>query len=328
MAFLITGIQGLVLLPEDLELLQHPQTAGVILFTRNYESLTQLKILTASIQAVKPSLFIAVDQEGGSVQRFRDGFTLLKSMRSFGELYKTDPEKAKTELKKQMAIMATELKSVGITINLMPVLDVDHGISKVIGSRSLSDDPESVSVLGSLIVETLHAHGLPAIAKHFPGHGGVAADSHYELPTDTRDFLALQQQDLQPFIKLIPQLDAIMPSHVVYSYCDAKPAGFSRYWLQDILRNQLSFEGVVISDDLGMAAATSGGNMVERARLALEAGCDLLILGNDLLAAKEVLGASLNELQSKDSQRRVQQFQAKADTTDCAEKVSWHTLNN
>ncbi len=286
---IIIDIAGHELTPEDREVINHPAVAGIILFTRNYHDKAQLKALTHSIAKIRQPLIIAVDQEGGRVQRFRDEFTRLPPMAKLGELYEQDPEKARKELVKMTHVLVSELYEVGVNLSLVPVLDLNHGVSQIIGDRSFSAKPEVVVELASVMIETLQSLGMPATGKHFPGHGAVVADSHLELPRDDRDWESIQNSDLMPFTALSTRLDAVMPAHIVYSQVDTEPAGFSRHWLETILRAKLGFKGAVMSDDLTMAGAAIAGSYAERAHMALEAGCDLLPVCNNRTGSIEVL---------------------------------------
>lgn len=288
-AGVVLDVESTELNAEDRELLAHPQVAGVILFTRHYESRAQLTALTHSIKAVNPKLMIMVDQEGGRVQRFVDGFTDLKAMSTFGMQYQSDAQPAIKALQTQLNTMIDELYAVGVDMTLMPVLDIDTGISEIIGERSFGAEAERVTILGKTVIETLHARKMPVTAKHFPGHGGVAADSHVQLPIDVRDFNALLSSDMQPFIKLKDQIDFVMPAHIVYSKIDDRPAGFSPVWVQEILRKQIGYRGRIITDDLSMAGAASFGDYSARAEAALDAGCDLLLVCNNRAGAIQVL---------------------------------------
>ncbi len=288
---LIIDLEGLTLTQEEKELLQHPVVAGVILFARNYASPDQLRSLTATIKCVRSPIMITADQEGGRVQRFKSGFTLLPSMRHWGERFIQDPGLTKQQLIHMTNTMVDELHAVGINANLVPVLDVDHAVSEVIGERSFHSDPDIIIELANSMIETMHAKGMPATGKHFPGHGGVSADSHLSLPVDSRKRDEIWCSDLTPFAKLAGKLDAIMPAHVIYSKLDDKPAGFSRFWLQTVLRNELKFKGIIVSDDLTMAGASAFGSYEERAHLALDAGCDLLTVCNNRAGTLEVLQA-------------------------------------
>ncbi|WP_264769909.1 beta-N-acetylhexosaminidase [Coxiella burnetii] len=306
MGFAIIDLEGVALSPQERELLQHPQVAGVILFTRNYENPSQLRSLIQTIKKIRP-LFVAVDQEGGRVQRFHRGFTDLPSMRYFGECYQHDPLQARKHLENALKTLVHELKEVGIDVNMTPVLDIDQGKNEIIGERSFSGDPRVVEALGSVVIDTLHANRMPAVAKHFPGHGGVTADSHQALPIDERDPEAILQCDWIPFSALSSRLDAIMPTHIIYPAFDEKPATFSRYWLQDMLRQRLNFRGVIISDDLTMQGAAVIGDYPTRAAQALEAGCDLLTICNSREGVIAILD-SLLHYRNPESQQRLLSF--------------------
>jgi beta-N-acetylhexosaminidase len=284
---------GTALTAEDRDLLRHPAVGGVILFARNYTDPAQLAALTAEITALRdPPLLIAVDQEGGRVQRFRDGFTRLPAVGQFGAMYAADPTIAGQICEAAGWLMATELRALGVDFSFAPVLDLNRGISQVIGDRGFSAHPAAVTALALAWQRGVQRAGMIAVGKHFPGHGGVAADSHTELPTDSRSLAAIEQDDLEPFRQLIANgLAAIMPAHVIYSQIDAQPAGFSIIWLQRILRERLGFQGVIFSDDLNMAAAAAGGDHVERAQAALLAGCDMLLICNNRPAAIRIVDA-------------------------------------
>ena len=280
-------LAGTALDAEDRELLRHPAVGGVILFSRNFQTPAQLAELTAAIHARRePHLLIAVDQEGGRVQRFRDGFTRLPSAGHFDRFYNRHPVAACTACESVAWLMASELRSVGVDFSFAPVLDLDRGISQVIGDRSFGTRVDQVCELGVTWTRGARRAGIASVGKHFPGHGGVAADSHSELPTDPRRFVDIDMADLVPFRRLINHgLEAVMPAHVVYPCLDQRPAGFSPVWLRDILRGQLGFQGVIFSDDLNMAAAGAGGDHLERARAASQAGCDMLLICNHRPAA-------------------------------------------
>ncbi len=284
-------LEGLEPTIEELERLRHPAVGGVILFARNYRDPEQLERLTAAIHAVRhPHLLVAVDQEGGRVQRFREGFTRLPPAARFGEVYRDDPKRARRRCEQAGWLMATELRASGVDFSFAPVLDVDPGISAVIGDRAFGPRNTQVADLASAWMRGSHAAGMAAVGKHFPGHGGVRADSHLELPRDDRGLAELELEDLVPFERLIGAgLEAIMPAHVVYTRVDPRPAGFSPLWLRDILRRRMGFQGVIFSDDLNMAAAEQGGGYAERARAALQAGCDMLLVCNNPQGAAEVL---------------------------------------
>jgi beta-N-acetylhexosaminidase len=286
-------IAGPALSAEDREVLRHPAVGGVILFARNFESPAQLLELTSAIHALRePHLLIGVDQEGGRVQRFRDGFTRLPPAGRFAGLYRRNPQQARFICQSVAWLLAAELRSVGVDFSFAPVLDLDRGMNAVVGDRALGTQAQEVSDLGLAWLEGVRQAGMPAVGKHFPGHGGVTADSHLELPVDPRTYADLELEDLVPFERLIAHaLEAIMPAHVCYPQIDDQPAGFSDVWLRDILRGRLEFQGVIFSDDLNMAAAAAGGGPIERARAASNAGCDMILVCNNRPAALEVLEA-------------------------------------
>jgi beta-N-acetylhexosaminidase len=285
------GVDGLQLAAEDRERLAHPLVGAVILFARNYESPSQLKALTASIRALRtPHLLIAVDHEGGRVQRFREGFTAIPPMRRLGEAWDTDVVVAAREASRLGWTIAAELRAHGVDFSFTPVLDLDYGLSAVIGDRALHRNPNAVAHLATALHAGLRAGGMSAVGKHFPGHGFVAADSHTDLPVDNRPLSTILADDLVPFGAMVRQgLEAVMPAHVIYPEVDAKPAGYSRRWLQDILRGRLGFDGMIFSDDLGMAGAHGAGDMIARADASVEAGCDMVLVCNDAPAADTLL---------------------------------------
>lgn len=284
-------LMGVELDAEERELLCHPAVGGVVLFTRNFEHPEQVAALTTAIHALRdPHLLVAVDQEGGRVQRFRKGFTRLPPAGRFGELSREHPVSARRAAGSVGWLMAAELRSVGVDFSFAPVLDLDRGISQVIGDRAFAASADRVTDLALAWSEGVRDAGMVAVGKHFPGHGGVAADSHTELPVDDRSFDDIELEDLTPFGRLIHQgLEAIMPAHVVYPGVDPNPAGFSAFWLRRVLRERLGFQGVIFSDDLNMAAAAAGGDYAERSRSALAAGCDVLLVCNNRPAALEVV---------------------------------------
>ncbi len=296
---------------QEQELLQHPVCAGVILFSRNYQSPEQLKSLIQQIKKLRPNSIVATDQEGGRVQRFRAGFTVLPSMSHWGKCYDQDQQSCYEQMNKTISAMVHEIGAVGINLNLMPVLDLNHGISEVIGERSIHSDPNVVITLGELIIDQLQREGFCAVGKHFPGHGAVAADSHLSLPIDKREWSNLWDKDLRPFVNLIGKLDGIMPAHILFPMIDHRPTTFSPFWLREILRNKLGFQGLIISDDLNMNAVSSYGNFAQRAILALEAGCDLLLVCNNRLGFIEVLSA-LYPYDRSECAMRIKQFNNKA----------------
>ena len=285
------GVEGTALTPVDTRRLLDPRVGGVILFSRNYASPEQLAELTAAIRVLrKPELLVAVDHEGGRVQRFRRGFTLVPPMRTLGDLYEKDSWAAVREARAIGWTIASELRPRGIDFSFTPVLDLDHGASQVIGDRALHGEPAIVAELAVALRRGLQAGGMAAVAKHFPGHGYVAADSHVALPVDSRAMDDIRQRDLLPFARLVEDgVEAIMPAHVVYEQVDRSPAGFSRRWITDVLRKELGYDGLVISDDLDMVGAQAVGDIVARATAAISAGCDMVLVCNDLDAADALL---------------------------------------
>ena len=285
------GVEGLELTEADRARLLHPSTGGVILFSRNYESPAQLERLAGAIHALRdPPLLIGVDHEGGRVQRFREGFTEIPPMRTLGERWDRDVAAAALEAVRLGWTLASELRSRGVDFSFAPVLDLDHGTSGVIGDRAFHRNPNAVAHLAAAFCDGLRAGGMAAVGKHFPGHGFVAADSHVDLPRDDRTRDEISTADLVPFATLISKgIAAIMPAHVIYSAFDAKPAGYSRVWLDEVLRGRLGFDGLVVSDDLGMAAAFAEGDIVARADAAVMAGCDVVLTCNDHAAADDLL---------------------------------------
>jgi beta-N-acetylhexosaminidase len=284
-------VAGFELDAEDRELLAHPSVGGVILFARNFSDARQLGALTEAIHALRrPPLLIAVDHEGGRVQRFRsDGFTHLPAMRTLGKRHEADPDAALNEARAAGFVLAAELRALGVDLSFTPVLDLDFGASSVIGDRAFHSDPAIVAPLAGALSEGLHMAGMKSVGKHFPGHGFVAADSHVAIPVDNRDFDTLWKTDIQPYLQLGRLIDAVMPAHVIYPAVDPMPAGFSRKWVQDILRGRLSFDGVVFSDDLSMEGASVAGDVVARAQAAWEAGCDMVLVCNARATAVELI---------------------------------------
>ncbi|MBY0345751.1 MAG: beta-N-acetylhexosaminidase [Neisseriaceae bacterium] len=285
-------VQGLEMTREESLRLSHPAVGGVILFRRNYKNRKQLMALTHQIKALRyPPLLIAVDHEGGRVQRFLPEFTALPPMRSLGTLYDKSPVTALKLAEETGFILATELRACGVDLSFTPVLDLEWQRCAVIGNRSFHAQPEVVIALASALQKGLHLGGMGTCGKHFPGHGFVEGDSHKELPVDTRSRAELDAHDIKPFIALIKQgMTAIMPAHVVYPDVDAeRPAGFSPTWLKTILRQQLHFDGIIFSDDLSMEGAVSQGNVTVRANLALDAGCDMVLVCNQPQVADELL---------------------------------------
>jgi len=290
---LMLDLAGHELDAEDRELLRHPALGGVILFARNYDAPEQLGALVESIHALRePHLLVAVDQEGGRVQRFRDGFTRLPPLACLGRIYDGDRARARHLARVTGWLMASELRAVGVDLSFAPVLDLDYGVSTVIGDRALHRRPEIVAELAIAYQAGMHEAGMAATGKHFPGHGAVTADSHVDLPVDERHLPDIEQWDLVPFRRLIDAgLAAVMMAHVVYTQVDRQPAGYSRLWIRDILRRSLHFQGLVFSDDLSMAGASTPGDHAARAHAALEAGCDMVLVCNDRDGAVQVAEA-------------------------------------
>jgi beta-N-acetylhexosaminidase len=277
---------------DEIEKLRHPRAGGIIFFTRNFENIEQIADLTAAIRAVRKDILIAVDHEGGRVQRFREGFSRIPAAAKYAMLG-TDDQDQQAEL--MGWLMAMELRAVDIDFSFAPVLDVDSGISEVIGDRSFARDPAVATRLALAFRRGMARAGMASVGKHFPGHGGVALDSHLALPIDTRDFSEILARDLVPFKALIDDgLEGIMPAHVVYAKVDDHPAGFSRHWIQTVLRGELSYDGAVFSDDLSMAGAKFAGDHKQRAEYALEAGCDMVLVCNQ----SDVVGDVLESLEA------------------------------
>jgi len=285
-------VAGHALTDEDRIRLCHPLVGGVILFARNYAAPEQVAALTAEIRALRaPPLLLTVDHEGGRVQRFRQGgYTLVPPMARLGRLWDEDRREAIDAARAAGVVIGSELAATGVDLSFTPVLDLGYGRSGVIGDRAFHRDPEAVAELAGALMEGLRSQGMAAVGKHFPGHGHVAADSHSEVPVDEREFALIDAADLLPYRRLIPRgLDAVMPAHVIYPAVDARPAGFSPVWLQQVLRGQLQFRGIVFSDDLSMEGAAVAGDIVARATAALHAGCDLVVVCNRPDAADELL---------------------------------------
>jgi beta-N-acetylhexosaminidase len=287
---LMIDVQGVSLTEEDRELLANPLVGGLILFTRNFASIEQLEELIRDARSVRtPPLLIGVDHEGGRVQRFRNDFTVLPSMRPVGREYDINAEAGRQLARQCGWLLAAELRAVGIDISFAPVVDLEYGVSSVIGDRAFHRDPQVVAELAIAFLSGMREAGMVGTAKHFPGHGAVAPDSHVAMPVDRRELVDLDN-DLYPYHRLIDNgLASIMAAHVVFSSVDSLPAGFSRRWLQDELRGRLGFTGAIFSDDLNMAGAGVVGDMPERVRAALEAGCDMVPICNNRQGVLQVI---------------------------------------
>jgi beta-N-acetylhexosaminidase len=279
----VLDVQGGAVTDDERERLRHPAVGAVILFTRNYENPEQLRALTEDIERLRePALPICVDHEGGRVQRFRDGFTAIPPMRELGRRWDRERDAAREAARAAAYIIAAELAAHGVDFSFAPVLDLDYGSCAAIGDRALHFDPNAVGALGACIVQGFAAAGMAAVGKHFPGHGFAPLDSHVEVPRDGRPVAEIMKKDVAPYREAIAAgLAAIMPAHVIYTQADPEPAGYSRYWLQEVLRGRLGFDGLVFSDDLSMVGASTAGGIAERARAALAAGCDMVLLCND-----------------------------------------------
>ena len=317
-------IAGCELDDDDRRRLLHPQVGGVILFTRNYRDPAQLAALCAEIHALRdPRLVIAVDHEGGRVQRFRDGFQSLPAMGQLGELYDEDAAEALRLAERFAWIMASELLHYGVDLSFAPVLDIGNPISSVIGDRAFHRDPEVISHLANAWVRGMRAAGMEAVGKHFPGHGSVEGDSHHLMPFDRRRFVDIEALDLVPFrLVIATHLSGIMMAHVIYDQVDRQAAGYSRYWIETVLRGDLEFEGIVFSDDLSMSGAESVGGYAERAAAALAAGCDILLVCNNPAGADEVLD-SLDGYSNPTSQLRMIRLHGDVRQPDLLTSQAW-----
>ena len=312
-------LAGTELAEDEYRLLQNPQVGGVILFARNVQSRVQVVNLVAQIRAVAPHLLIAVDQEGGRVRRFREGFSDLPPMQQLGDLCARD-RRAGLQLSRDTGwLMAAEVIACGLDISFAPVLDVDRNTSSIIGDRAFSDQPQLVIDVAAEFIRGMGEAGMVATGKHFPGHGGIFADSHLEAPVDNRSWQQLWERDLRPFVELCPILGGIMPAHITFPEIDPNSVGFSPYWLEEILRQKLGFEGVIFSDDLAMKGADVAGGYQRKAELALNAGCDMILVCNDREGALEVLDYMREE--GVTSSQRIASMRRKKD-------LSWDQLEN
>ena len=312
----MADIEGLELSAADRERLLHPQDGSVILFGRNFESPSQLLALTRAIRALRrPMLPIAVDHEGGRVQRFKRGFTAIPPMRALGRKFDGDNAAGLAAARACGFVIGCELQAHGVDFSFTPVLDLDYGGSTVIGDRAFHRDAATVTVLARALHEGIAEAGSSTVGKHFPGHGFVKGDSHHEIPVDERSFEAIEREDLQPFATLArTSMGGVMPAHVIYPAVDDKPAGFSRIWLQDILRRRLRFDGVIFSDDLSMEGASTAGGMVQRAEAAFAAGCDVVPVCNSPKSLDLLLAGVENRPIAQDLSRRLERMRGRAIT--------------
>ncbi len=303
----MVDVEAYTLTEQEKKRLQHPLVGGVILFARNFQNREQLQRLCAEIRAVRqPALLIAVDHEGGRVQRFKDdGFTHLPAMRDLGRIWDSDPSLAVKLANAIGYILAAELRACGVDLSFTPVLDLDYECSAVIGNRAFHSDPQTVARLAEALSHGLQQAGMAACGKHFPGHGAVEADSHHEIPVDNRDLQTILDHDAAPYGWLGGTvIQAVMPAHVIYPQVDDKPAGFSPYWIQRVLRQALAYNGMVFSDDLTMEGATVAGDILARANAALTAGCDMVLVCNRPDLADELL-ARLDWTMPEDALQRL-----------------------
>ena len=288
---LMIDIDSTALTAEDVSLIKQAQVGGVILFARNVADAAQVRQLCDDIRYHNPDILIGVDQEGGRVARLRNGFSPLPAMGKLGERFEQDPAQALSLAYDCGYLMAAEVLAVGIDLSFAPVLD-RGGISQVIGDRSFHQEPQAIIALASQFMRGMKAAGMATTGKHFPGHGAIAPDSHVAEAIDNRSLDEIINSDMQPFAQTLPWLDALMPAHVIFSQVDNKPAGFSKIWLQDIIREQLKFDGVLFSDDLSMAGAQAAGDVSARVTAAINAGCDIALVCNDRIAAHEAAQAA------------------------------------
>ena len=285
---IITSVYGTILTSIDKEILTNPMIAGVILFRYNFENYQQLQKLTASIKNINSNLTISVDHEGGRVWRFDDGFTQIPPMATLGKSLKNDKNKTLDLAFKYGEVIAKDLKKVNVDFSYTPVLDINYGNSSIIGDRAFADNYEDIITIANSFIDGVHDQEMPVVAKHFPGHGFVKADSHLELPIDCRSKNEIED-DIKPYKKLIKKIDYIMPAHIIYSKIDSKPASFSKIWLKDILRTEIGFDGKIISDDLSMNGAKIIPNIIDRVKLALNSGNDMVLICNDIPATLKII---------------------------------------
>jgi beta-N-acetylhexosaminidase len=311
---LMIDIAGTELSSDDVRVLAHPLVGSVLLFSRNYADPQQVAALTAAIRALRtPHLLIGVDHEGGRVQRFREGFTRLPPARLLGRRFDEDRRDALDLAQSVGWLMASELRAVGVDFSFAPCVDLDYGVSEIIGDRAFHSDPDAVAALAVATMMGMREAGMPAIAKHFPGHGAVVADSHVALPVDRREFPDLEA-DIRPYRPLNDNnLPGIMAAHVVFPAVDRLPASLSKRWITGILRGELGFHGCIFADDLTMAGAAAFGDVTARSELALAAGCDVLPICNDRQSVELVLGRLGTDVASAASQARLVRMRARGE---------------
>lgn len=286
---LMLDLEGPNINDDEIELIQNQVVGGVILFARNYVDRQQLHTLVNAIRRHRPDILLAVDQEGGRVQRFVDGFTRLPPMQAFAEDYRRDATATLALVEDVGWLMASEVLAAGLDFSFAPVLDIDEQRSSVIANRAFSSKVDEVVALASVFIDGMHAAGMAATGKHFPGHGSVSEDSHETLPRDERSWEDIVASDYQPFYQLREKLDALMPAHIVFSEVDVAPVGFSSHWLKTVVREQMQFNGVIFSDDLTMSATAAYGGYPQRVALALDAGCDMVLVCNNRAGALQTL---------------------------------------
>lgn len=312
-------LDGTSLTQEENELLLNPHVGGVILFARNISSRHQVQELCEEIRNINPKLLIAVDQEGGRVQRLKEGYTILPTMQRLSAFLNSDIDKNFSFATDLGWLMASEVIASGLDISFAPVLDLDDSRSSVIGDRSISDNPEQVIDIASAFIEGMNQAGMQAIGKHFPGHGGIFADSHYTFSQDNRSLSELESHDLLPFDALKLKLGGIMTAHISFTNIDKEIATFSKFWLQDILRNKMGFTGIIFSDDLSMKGSDYVGGIEAKVGKALESGCNMILICNDRPAVIE----AINFLEKK----KISQSQ-KVTRLKASEAISWADLKN
>ena len=313
---LMTDIEGASLTPQDKELISSKHVGGIILFSKNFESQSQIRSLCAEIRSVKKNIIIAVDQEGGRVQRFKNEFSTLPSMQELGDYALKNNN---LEICHEVGwLMASELAASAIDISFAPVLDVDRDTSSIIGNRAFSNDPDLLIQLARKFINGMNEAGMQATGKHFPGHGGIFEDSHLLEPVDSRSFEKLLENDLQPFIELKDSLAAVMTAHIAFPKIDSDCVSYSNIWIKEILRKKLTFDGVVFSDDLSMKGA-GNGSMGEKALKSIEAGCDVVLVCNDNIGTLDVIDAF--EKNGVQTSTKIQILQNSA-------HIDWNELNS